>query len=139
MMTPERFVHYRVGVDCIDQDHFFMLKEMDTVISLTKSGEIKKAKEKFVKTLEFIKEHFTKEENFLESINYRYLESHKQDHKRILSVVSNIAENMETHSRLLDRYVSTFEDIFIAHIDRQDMQYSQYISENHLAPESIHY
>lgn len=137
-MIVERFVHYKVGVDSIDKDHYEIFLVMDEVISLAKSGYIINAKEKLLKLQEMVTEHFSKEEKFMEAINYKFIDSHKESHTSILRKIRDIIDHIDTHNTMIKDYVNIFENIFFGHIDCQDLQYTEYILENKIDTTNIY-
>lgn len=137
-MTPERFVHYKVGVDCIDNEHYKMLTEMTDVVSTAKSGDVKLAKEKLEASFNSISEHFEREEKFMKAINYKFIDSHIESHRYILIKIREIINHLSEHGKMINDYARIFEDIFVGHIDYLDMQYADYIKENNLDTTGIY-
>lgn len=86
---------YNLGHDKVDQEHK-KLFELSNQIALCGTNRVQfvKAVQELIK---YTKYHFTNEEKFMESINFKFLDEHKQLHK-------NIVDNLNDFLKQLDKF-----------------------------------
>lgn len=118
----------------LDKEHYSLITNMDAVIALTKAGDTKSAHRKFISLKDELLVHFEHEEKYMEDIGYPYLQAHKQNHKDIIAKIDTIMQSFTHDKRVSDLSISMLEDLFVGHIDYQDMQYADYVARNASMP-----
>ena len=75
----------KLGVESMDQDHKFLISLMNKLEALEgANAEKDQISQCFNDLLEFTVKHFSKEEEFMESMQFDGLNSHKLIHKELL-------------------------------------------------------
>jgi hemerythrin-like metal-binding protein len=127
-MTPDRFVHYTLGINWMDNDHDILFQEMDELIRVLKNDDVESVQHKLDILLSTLIDHANNENTFMDDIRYPYSLPHKNAHRSLIESVSTIVETLTsrqpgTHSyALIDR----LEEIFIHHVDDYDRQVAEY-------------
>lgn len=123
-MMKERFVHYRTGIDEIDNEHFSLLVQMEEAVALCNQKSNDELKAVLLKMQADLESHLLHEEQYMREHNYKYLEPHIHLHDEIRLKMRTICkiERFEFHHF---RYiVQELESIIMKHIDSYDMQIS---------------
>jgi hemerythrin-like metal-binding protein len=119
----DSFVHYKVGIKCIDDAHWELLQIIyrirdtdDTVDIIILVNELVVA----------FYDHISEEECYMSGIKFKYIEAHRHAHmsmvRRFESIKKHIIEN--AHDDKYDNmyYCSSLELMLKEHIDHHDMQ-----------------
>ncbi|MWV62108.1 bacteriohemerythrin [Helicobacter saguini] len=119
---------YSVNNYLIDEQHkkLFELANMaDNMIGKqTNPTEIKKM---LAALFEYMRTHFSDEEEYMRSIQYPMLESHQEKHKHIVSEMTNLVKNMGYDFK--QKLVIIMEQWLLNHILKDDMGYARYVEE----------
>lgn len=124
-----------IGVDFIDNDHRELLDIMLEVKEAINDGNNKKCVQLLTSLLEHAREHFSREEEFLEKVKYPKLERHKLYHEKLLlkaDTTKRMCERIETKHDLIECFdmMATF---LIDDILRGDIEFKSFLEyEGHL-------
>lgn len=119
-MKPE----YYIGIELIDEEHKQLFKYADEAYELLNDeftpDKYDKIEAILVKLRDYTEKHFTDEENYMESINYKKLFTQKIQHQEFISKLDEF----------IDQHKSEMEDQ-----DKQIMDILEYLTEwlvNHI-------
>lgn len=119
-MKPE----YYIGIEMIDEEHKQLFKYADEAYELLNDeftpDKYDKIEAILIKLRDYTEKHFTDEENYMESINYKKLFTHKIQHHEFISKLDEF----------IDLHKSETEDQ-----DKQIMDILEYLTEwlvNHI-------
>jgi hemerythrin len=123
---------YEIGIDLIDEQHrrlFALTNELYGACLI--SGEL--ARETFIKAahaaVDYVKEHFSAEEQILEAINYPKLEAHKKQHEVFIKKVLESSHSFNTVStNVAYEFARFLRDWILSHIMVDDKEYAIFIS-----------
>ncbi|EAH5581654.1 hemerythrin family non-heme iron protein [Campylobacter jejuni] len=100
------------------------------------AGKVESAVYKFVKREElkeiltelfnYMKEHFSNEEDYMQEIHYPYLNEHKIMHKNIIHDMSYLIQNIKTTNDLKEKLYLAVKKWLLEHILYEDMKVEQY-------------
>lgn len=122
-MDASRFVHYKTGFESIDKEHWDLLQQMDAVKKYAKANDTETALKLLATLSEDFDAHCTSEEKFMESLSFPYINAHKAEHDRLRTKLKQIGERNWIYREV----VSDLEEIFVSHIDHQDMQLAEFV------------
>ena len=136
MITPERFVHYKTGIDVIDNDHYAILTAAGNVTRLLRSRDVPEANARLIELKMTLIDHMRKEENLMRGINYKWIDVHIRAHIKITQdlLLVQISDHMEPYK--IESICFRLEDLFLNHIDYADLQYVADIINN---PDAVKY
>jgi hemerythrin len=124
-----------IGVKFIDDDHKKLLKLMQEIKQAIEQNNYDKCVVLLASLLKESREHFAREEAFLEEVNYPGLEKHKDYHRKLLiqaETVKQICEGIETEHDLKECFDS-MEQFLIDDILKGDVMFVSYLEfEGHL-------
>lgn len=123
-MSPERFNHYKVNDAAIDAEHFDLLSQMAIVIRHAKSGNTTDAYQLLDTLRVDLKTHFHNEKLHMARTGYKFIDGHIHSHNMMAGQIDKLLFNLTRNTYLLIGTISELESIFIEHIDRDDLQYS---------------
>jgi len=113
MIRHDNFIHYKTGIQSIDDDHWKLISMMNDIIDqLNEDIDVSHLLSKFTKELQ---DHFNREELEMIKINFPYYKFHKQEHIRLANEMTKI-NLINTH------IIEKLELVLIQHIDTYDMQ-----------------
>ncbi len=129
-MDSAVFKHYKLGIEKIDNEHWELITLMEKVIKCARPpcDECKILTDKL---RDMFYSHCSDEEDYMASINYPYLQEHKDSHKMIAVELELCIKRVL--SGFVDKYVTDrMIRIFITHIDHQDLQILEFINKNRM-------
>lgn len=133
-MNIDAFVHYKLNIPSIDQEHLDLILLMNKIIYDEDqcTGENDPCK-KIVDEIDFkIREHFVNEEALMTKISFSYLDYHKKAHKLMLVELNKLTnancKNLSYYSHL----VHNLQNIIVHHIDQYDGQIGMFIRDNNI-------
>lgn len=126
---------YKVGVDLIDQQHEELFNRVSEFVKVIQSKDIWEEKLDKVKgTMKFMQDyvvvHFNEEEEYQESIDYPYIEEHKEAHKKFKDAVYKYVDifNEEGYSQeLVQEFGGKLMTWLILHVAKMDQKIGQYV------------
>jgi hemerythrin-like metal-binding protein len=127
----ERFKHYVLGHNKIDEEHFKIFALMEEVKISSKACDLESlAKMLFAIQIE-IEFHFAHEETLMEQIEYPYLEYHVNVHREIqknmaVAFIKYKEDRYDAHEKL----VKCLEENIIQHADSLDRQIVEFINKS---------
>jgi len=125
MVSPERFVHYKIGIKEIDDDHYSLFSKSDVAIQFLKDRNYKEAQFLLNEIYSDLENHFMKEESFMRAIGFGYIDAHIESHEEILCEIKEITAIENIIKFQINCFIKKLEDIIIGHIDQFDMQYAE--------------
>lgn len=88
---------YLTGIELIDKEHETLFQIVDRANQLIKSFDVSTGYDKIMEILEelrdYTKEHFSDEEEYMESIHYEGLSAQKRAHEAFIDKLENISLN----------------------------------------------
>ena len=122
-MDASRFVHYKTGFESVDKEHWDLLQQMNLVKQYIKAND-KETALKLLATLSVAFDaHCVSEEKFMESMSFPYIDAHKVEHDRLRTKLKQLSER----EWIFREVISDLEEIFVSHIDHQDMQLAEFV------------
>jgi hemerythrin len=136
-MKKEAFVtwedRYSVGIQLIDDQHKHLIELTNGLYKACLTGtEAARAhfREAIRGTVDYVKFHFTAEEQLLEQINYPGIAAHKREHETFVKKVLADAKDFEEGKKFVPNiFVRFLRDWILAHIAVEDRRYADYILE----------
>lgn len=128
---------YRIGVELIDTQHQELFKRVESFLDVVQSKEEWQEKLGEIKNTmgfmqEYVVRHFADEEEFMQSINYPYLERHHEEHAKFKQAVGDYVERlqMEGYSEeLVQEFGGKLMTWLILHVAAQDQKVGKYVAE----------
>ena len=125
MMTPDRFIHYKLGDERHDREHWELLQSMNDIVQSIKDGNVDNSNVDAL--LVRLREHFNNEVTHMHAINFPYIRPHVDDHDRMIrTLMSAIDRVTEKQNVVVSMITNRLEDLFIDHIDHFDRQYADF-------------
>ena len=121
-----------IGVDFIDEDHKRLLAIMREIQQAVNEYDSKKCIVLLTALLKEAREHFAREEHYLEEVKYPELEKHKAYHQQLLSkadTTKRICEGIESEHDLQECFDGMTE-FLIDDILRGDIKFKSYLEYN---------
>lgn len=129
MMTKERFVHYKVGVQQLDEEHWYLCQMMDKAVELSKERNNEAVISMIKEIRSELALHFASEEAMMVSSEFPWLKSHVESHQAMLKGLDKMIGMIDTNENYLClSFARDIESMFVNHIDYADMQYSSFIA-----------
>lgn len=123
-MDKESFKHYKLDIAELDRDHW------DIISSLTKYCDHRGDVSLDTITSKFY-EHCIREEQFMKSIDYPFLQVHIEEHYKLQRALQDCIDRVRDN--VFDRFsISSFIHTFASHIDHQDLQIVDFINKNRM-------
>ncbi len=118
-----------LGEDRIDAEHLALVATINALYAAAEHAEGREGI--FALLLELVertKRHFAYEEQLMESHEYPGIAPHRQQHRKLLSVVDDVMQNVSgLDSEVLLRSVGTFDEWFIAHVETDDLALGRFL------------
>ncbi len=113
---------YSVGIDAVDHEHKELIELINRLHDAAASRRSREAVLAFFGDLfKAISAHFALEERFMRERNYAQLQSHKQDHERLLDEIRDIMDDFEEGEELDDFALAQSLDAwFSRHFETHD-------------------
>jgi hemerythrin-like metal-binding protein len=136
-MSAERFIHYTIGLDEVDKQHFELFTNLDKLVACLKQSNIEccltmldEVKAKFVN-------HCVTEEQLMDSYEYPYVRYHKEHHHTVLigqitSMIDSITKSAKSTNSMYytPEFIRSFEQTFLNHLDHEDRNFGEWIIKN---------
>jgi hemerythrin-like metal-binding protein len=136
--TAEAFVHYKLNIAEIDEQHWQLIVKMDEVIKAAKESDFP-VLEQGIRNLEFaLLSHLEAEERLMVRIGYPYLDEHNEAHNtlrdKMRSLVNDVCSGkLFGFVRLVEHLVADLSYILLGHIDSYDSQIGRYVAKQQIA------
>lgn len=119
---------FRLGIEEMDNEHIKLVDMLNEVHALLSEGKRDEARRYFSETLSnYVDEHFSDEEQFLERIGFPGLEAHKKIHETFKASFRELQPKIESYDEAAFR--SALNDTFtwiIVHIGKTDRKYAKF-------------
>jgi hemerythrin len=125
MISQERFVHYISHLGFIDQEHKQIVDLATRIDNDCKRNDNLNLYLDLNLLRELIKLHFSTEEGLMEDTNYPYIEAHRMSH-RVMGQEFEKRVSVIIGSNVSFGSMSSFEDMFLSHIESYDFQMVEY-------------
>ena len=128
---------YNIGIDFIDQDHKDILTVMRELRDAITNGNLEVCARISDRMIEVAKNHFIKEEAYLEKVNYPDLNGHKKYHKTLLLQAKQVKEICEgiNHEHDLMTCFKSMEEFLIDDVINGDLEFVSFLEhEGHIKP-----
>lgn len=124
-----------MGVDVMDKEHLLLVEKINALIRSLEDQYVVKnksqLKDAFNDLAQYTTLHFKHEEDFMHSVEYPQLQSHKSIHVKLLEQVGKYGVQIE-NDQLDDRKLISFlRNWLISHIMGVDMQYANHYKSGH--------
>lgn len=121
MINPARFVHYKIDDGDHDRQHWELLQRMDELVAAVKNGE--DTAPILTQMLKELEHHFNEEDAHMRSINFPFVNAHREDHDRLVVKLRKLVVEAESGNPMRSSIaIKHLEEMFIDHIDQFDMQ-----------------
>lgn len=120
---------YKIGYDDLDEDHKKFFKIMNEFYGTSISLSNKEHLYQTIDTLlEYLQNHFQKEETFMQSLNFNELEEHKGLHVKLLKDLASLAENTNISLETLNNsFLNFVEKALFIHLQKEDIKIGNWI------------
>jgi hemerythrin len=127
---------YSLGVPELDKQHKELANQLNNAIKhcTGKKTDEKKFYDKNTrKSIDFLKNHFDKEENLLRKTKYDHFSKHKSAHKEILAKLIKMNGDIERNKVELDLFLVTasIKEMVMKHIKMYDLNAKKYFIEGY--------
>jgi hemerythrin-like metal-binding protein len=130
MMTADRFVHYKLGHEKIDADHWHLFVMMNTVATELVLGNNESAVDHIVELLEDLSTHIVTEEQDMALAHYPRLPFHCEQHHGLVKAINAITESIEMN-KMVSRYtIDSLSELMVYHVDHADRQFIEWTNSN---------
>jgi len=119
---------FRLGIEEVDREHIKLVSMLNDVYELLNNDKKDQAREMFTTLLSnYVVEHFSHEETFMQSIGYPALAEHKRIHDNFKSDFNRLKPSIESADAAAFRkaLADTFAWI-IGHIGKTDRKYAEF-------------
>ncbi len=122
MDMPTWSDEYSVHNDTIDSEHKRLFELAEKVYQMahksTNRNEVKGVLSEF---FDYMREHFSHEEKYMQSIGYPHLNEHSKIHKTIMVDMAHLVKNAHSLRELKEKLLVITRDWLIGHIMQEDM------------------
>ncbi|MDR0550445.1 MAG: bacteriohemerythrin [Spirochaetaceae bacterium] len=122
---------YAIGIPLIDKEHKELLTLTNELYEACREGDEAARglfKDVVRRTVQYVKYHFSHEEQILESITYPELAPHKREHENFVKKVLEEVKNFEDGKTFVpNTFVRYLRDWILSHIAVSDKKYAEYI------------
>jgi hemerythrin len=124
---------YRIGIPLIDEQHKKLIDMTNTLYMGCLEGD-ETAEAYFLKTIhdavDYVRFHFTTEEQLLERINYPDMAAHKKEHENFVrEILQQVQAFQEGKKFVPNVFVRYLRDWVLTHIAVSDKLYAVYLVE----------
>jgi hemerythrin len=122
---------YSIGVSFIDNQHKKLLEFTNTLYEGCKSGKVE-AEDAFKATIksavEYVKEHFSTEEGYMQKYGYPDYIIHKAEHNKFTKrILEDVKAYMENRPFVPNSFVRFLKDWLLSHIAITDKKLGEFL------------
>lgn len=126
-----------VGVEAMNQQHRILIHFMDDVYSKNHEN-VEKAVllNSIYAMMDYTRQHFREEENYMQSLGFTGLEAHKRLHLNLLADLTHFIQDFEhsSHEQISDDFTIFLKFWLSTHIRGVDTRYGQFAERLLLKP-----
>ena len=127
-MLPKWCDDYSIDNPMIDEQHKKLFELAGAVESIAdRSVSKRKIKDLLTEFFHYMRDHFSDEEKYMESINYPELEPHRKIHKEIIKSMVHLIGSIKTTNDLKERLYLISKQWLLEHILFEDMKISEFV------------
>ena len=124
---------FSVGIEFIDKQHKHLFALTNQLYQACRAGGDERYtafKEAMSRVVEYVRFHFTAEQDLLQRVKYPDYAEHKGEHdKLIMQVIDFTKENSENKRFVPNNFVRFLKEWIVGHIGHNDKMYGFYIAE----------
>lgn len=121
---------YNLNVDKIDDDHKQIVRLINILIEEINIGKKPAMIKAFNDLINFSKQHFDEEEDYMRSFNYPQLDAHAKVHKRLISQLHDHRDSINRGEFNGSKVVLFIQNWLLSHIMGIDNDYVKYHNKN---------
>ena len=122
-MNIDSFVHYKMGITHIDDEHWTIIDSMNKINETIKRRDVDNIGKNVYDLNILLTQHLVYENSMMEEIDFPYVVHHQSEHKIIVSELERLCDSKTFHC---EQVVLTLKDLVVKHIDHSDFQYQKY-------------
>ncbi len=127
-MLPKWCDDYSIDNPMIDEQHKKLFELAGAVESIAdRSVSKRKIKDLLTEFFHYMRDHFSDEEKYMESINYPELEPHRRIHKEIIQSMVHLIGSIKTTNDLKERLYLISKKWLLEHILFEDMKITEFV------------
>jgi hemerythrin len=123
---------YATGIDLIDNQHKELFSLTNELFRACLGGEAAVQvvfKETMGRMVDYVRFHFSAEQDLLQKINYPDFQEHKKQHDTlVVKILEAVTEYSEGKKLVPNQFVRTLRDWILGHIAHYDRLYASYIA-----------
>jgi len=124
--------NFSVGDETIDAQHKKLLVQINKILDAVVFGvEANDVQAKMIPFLDqYIKEHFSYEEEYMKKINYPYINKHKKEHQNFIKNYVKFKTEFDRGSdrkKLIERIEKFLGTWWVMHIVKEDKEYQLFL------------
>ena len=125
--------YYTLGIELIDNQHKELVRLINELFQACLTGneavEVK-FKEAMSRMVEYVRYHFTAEQDLLARVNYPNINEHKKQHEVLIKNILDAAKEHSGGKKFVPHnFVRTLKDWVLGHIAVSDKAYATYVFE----------
>lgn len=133
-MTLDQFkTHYALNISLLDDDHWVLISTMNAIYDAEQRADTVKVAESAEELLKLLSSHIVREEQYMTTINYPFIEYHKVCHIDLMRKMSTLLTEMRGGNKPHRRMQDDLYTILVAHVDAVDLQISTFVKAQALA------
>ncbi|MDD5717424.1 MAG: bacteriohemerythrin [Sulfuricurvum sp.] len=118
---------YRLGINSIDQQHRHLFEIVERIAKLDAASSSKEELRQILGELsQYMREHFSDEESYMESIQFPELEQHRKIHQDIIEFFNHSISNSPTIAMIQTKLKFIIKKALIEHIVSEDIKIKLY-------------
>ena len=123
----ERWV---LGEDRIDAEHLAMFGLINTLLEAVGRGADREEASDILRALvDHTRVHFAYEEGLMAATGYPAATHHREQHQKLLGIITLLAQNMElVNSEITLGAMGFFDDWFIIHVENDDSALGRFLA-----------
>ena len=115
--------HYRLGITSIDDQHKHLFDVVARIAALDAATSNKEELREILGELsQYMREHFSDEERFMEQIQFPDFKYHQQLHRNIIEFINTSVSNSPTLAMIQTKLKFIIKKALIDHILQEDMK-----------------
>ena len=126
-MKIDEYKNYKLGIKTIDDDHKELFTLCNNIYNSTLTNE--EVKTMLLNYYDLLFNHFLNEENYMEDVNFPYIDHHRESHRHILEKVFNAVDNSKT-CEIDNRknVMKIIDDTLVYHIENYDFKIRDFVN-----------